>query len=67
LEYHAIDICNDVRACTANVCQQCFDAHVNLAKRTIAAGLEGVRSPLCQGCHYPMARLSTIIREVGKL
>lgn len=67
LEVHAVDICKDVPDRCANVCQACFDAHVHLAKRTIAAGMNGIRSPLCQGCYAPMTRLYSIIREVGKL
>lgn len=67
IEYHAIDRCTDVDPRQVNVCQTCFDAHVNLAKRTIGWAFEGVRSTICSGCWQPLVRLSSILRDVGKV
>lgn len=66
IKYHAIDLCKETPAREVNLCQPCFDAHVDLAKRTIAWGMEGHRSTSCQGCNAPLVRMSSIIREVGK-
>ncbi|MBF4194579.1 hypothetical protein MHAEM_21176 [Mycolicibacterium phlei] len=49
------------------VCQQCFDAHVALAAKLIDWGMHDVRDPSCKTCHQPIVRLSSIIKEVGRL
>lgn len=66
ISYHSVDRCKELLPREVNVCKPCFDAHVSLAKRTIAWGMEGVRETSCQGCNAPLVRLSSIIREVGK-
>lgn len=49
------------------MCGQCFDAHIGVAKRVIAGGMEGLRALMCMGCHAPITRLSAIIRDVAKI
>lgn len=70
VEIHPVDYCKTVEGglVKAVLCQQCFDAHVQRALAIIKWGLQdGVRSPWCGGCHYPMIRLSAIIRDVAKI
>lgn len=50
-----------------DLCHACFDAHIERANTIIAWGMKGLRSPLCGGCHYPMTRLSSIVRDVGRV
>lgn len=64
VEIHAVDDCDSDPTDDLIMCQQCFDSLVNLTKRIIAWGMEGVRSPLCQSCWTPLVRTSSIIRNV---
>lgn len=67
IEYHAVDKCKDTAPRKMDLCHACFDAHIERANTIIAWGMKGLRSPLCGGCHYPMTRLSSIVRDVGRV
>lgn len=67
IDVHQVDKCTTAAPVRINVCQQCFDSHIDLAIRTIDDGMAGGRSTFCGDCNRPLVRLSAIIRDVGKI